>query len=165
MKAREVNTVDQSPAGVVGEQARPRGVVHVLRTSTRTGFVFLRFSVTALLSAGIDNVLFYAVFRATGNIALSQVSARIVSLLFNYRALRLAVFLSDQRHHVLLSRYLPLAAVNTSISYVCIRLLSAATPLSVVSSKIVAETALFVANFVVQRAFIFAHRPLGHRVS
>ena len=165
MRAGDIHTTSTVSDEFGHKLDMPRGAVHALRTSTRPSLVFLRFSMTALFTAGIDNLLFYLVFRATGNIAAAQVSARIVSMSFNYRLLRFAVFRSDQRHHVLLSRYLPLVAVNTLISYECIRLLSSSTPLSVVASKVVVETTLFIANFVIQRFFVFAHRPRASHVS
>lgn len=129
-----------------------------LRRSGRTHLVLFRFAIISLSSAAIDNLVFYLVFRATGNIAGAQLAARSVSVFFNYRFVRRAVFFSDHAHNVLLPRYLLLVAANALISYAGIRLLSSATPLTVMESKIAAETLLFAANFAVQRAFIFTRR-------
>jgi putative flippase GtrA len=138
-----------------GVQPRPQ----YLRDSMRTHILLLRFCATSLATAVIDNGVFYLVFYATGTIFGAQIVARAVSVLFNYRFVRSTVFCSDKGHHTLLPRYLALAAANVALSYLGIRLLSAYTPLSVFVSKIVAETILFVANFTIQRAFIFTHRP------
>jgi putative flippase GtrA len=130
-----------------------------LRDSMRAHVVLLRFCATSLATAVIDNGVFCLVFYATGTILGAQIAARTVSVLFNYRFVRNTVFCSDKGHHTLLPRYLALVAANVALSYLGILLLSSYTPLSVFASKIVAETILFVANFTIQRAFIFTHRP------
>jgi putative flippase GtrA len=130
-----------------------------LRDSMRTHVVLLRFCALSFTTAILDNVAFYVVFHASGTILGAQIIARTASLLFNYRFVRSSVFCSSKGHHTLLPRYLALAAANLLLSYAGIRLLSSLTPMSVILSKIVAETILFAANFTVQRAFIFKHRP------
>jgi putative flippase GtrA len=129
-----------------------------LRDSMRAHIVLLRFCALSFTTAILDNVVFYLVFRATGSILGAQTAGRIVSVTFNYRFVRSAVFCSDKSHHSLLPRYMALVAANAVLSYAGIRLLSSLTPLSVPVSKIAAETILFVANFTIQRAFIFTHR-------
>jgi putative flippase GtrA len=138
-----------------GVQPRPQ----YLRDSMRTHVVLLRFCALSFTTAVIDNLVFYLVFHATGAIFGAQTAGRIVSVTFNYRFVRSAVFCSDKGHHSLLPRYMALVVANALLSYLGIRLLSAYTPLSVFASKIVAETILFVVNFTIQRAFIFTHRP------
>jgi putative flippase GtrA len=137
-------------------ESTPRA--QTLRDSMRTSFVLVRYCTISLITGVIDNLTFYLVFHATGSIAAAQTAGRIASMLFNYRAVRQAVFCSDQHHHILLPRYLSLVAVNALISYTGIRLLSAFTPLSVVQSKLLMETLMFFANFVIQRVFIFTRR-------
>jgi putative flippase GtrA len=136
---------------------RPRS--RRLRDSMHTHVVLLRFCALSFVTAVIDNLIFYLVFHATGTILGAQIAARAISVTFNYRYVRRTVFFSDKGHNKLLPRYLALVAVNALLSYLGIRLLSAFTPLSVIASKIVAETLLFITNFAVQRAFIFTRRP------
>jgi putative flippase GtrA len=69
------------------------------------------------------------------------------------------VFFSDQSHAVLLPRYLALVAANAVISYTGIRAITAISPIGVFPAKILAETLLFIANFAIQRDFIFTRRP------
>ncbi len=135
------------------------GTAHSALHSSRTHLVLLRFGLSSLSSAAVDNLVFYLLFQATGSIAVAQFTGRLVSMFFNYRLVRRAVFFSDHAHHVVLPRYLLLVGANTVVAYVGIRLLSAATRLNVMESKIVAETLLFAANFMVQRAFVFTRRP------
>lgn len=147
--------------GAVLKPAKSRGRAQALRDSMSAHWVLLRFGGVSLASALVDNVVFYLVYHATGAIAGAQLAGRIVSVFFNYRFVRRAVFFSDQHHRILLPRYLSLVAVNALISYAGIRLLSAITPLGVVPSKVLTETLLFAANFAVQRALIFSRRPLA----
>lgn len=135
--------------------SRPR----YLLGSMRTHVVLLRFCALSFTTAVLDNVAFYIAFHATGTILGAQIIARTASVWFNYRFVRSTVFCSDKGHHTLLPRYLALAAANLLLSYAGIQLLRSTTHLSVLACKIVAETILFLANFAVQRAFIFTHRP------
>src|SRR5580704_16291497 len=139
--------------------------VQVLRDSTRTHIVFLRFTTISLASAVVDNVAFYLVFHVTGTILGAQIAARCVSVFVNYRLVRSLVFFSHHEHRMVLPRYLTLAGVNAAVAYAGIRLIVAYTPLSVILAKIVAETLLFVANFAIQRAFIFRRHPLADHAS
>jgi len=155
--------VDNSAGGMnstvrsINSVGDPGSRFHGLRNSMRMHHVFLRFGASSLVCATIDNLVFYVVYRATGTIAGAQISARAVSVIFNYLLVHRAVFVSDQHHHVALPRYLGLIVFNAVLAYVGIRFLSAFTPLSVFASKIAAETLLFAANFAMQRRFIFAH--------
>src|SRR5580658_8306822 len=132
-----------------------RARAKALRESPHAHVVLLRFSTISLVSALIDNLMFYFVFHATGNIAGAQIAARIASVSVNYRLVHRLVFCSDREHHTLLPRYLLLALANAAIAYAGIRALSAYTAMGVMPAKIVAESLLFIANFTIQRAFIF----------
>ncbi|HVV47536.1 MAG TPA: GtrA family protein [Bryobacteraceae bacterium] len=128
-----------------------------LRTSTRLHFVLLRFSMISLSSSILDNLVFYAVFHATGTILGAQGVAKTASVLFNYYFVRRSVFFSGGGHQIQFPRYVLLAGLNALLSYAGIRILAAATPLGVMRSKILVETFLFGFNFLMQRAWIFRH--------
>ncbi len=126
---------------------------------SQTGVAVLRFGAASLLSAVVDNVIFYLVFHSTGRIFEAQIAARCVSVAFNYALVRSSVFRSVAGHGVLLPRYLMLVALNALLSYTGIRLITAYSPVGVVPAKMLAETMLFLLNFVMQRAWVFGHRP------
>jgi putative flippase GtrA len=111
----------------------------------------------SLISSVIDNAVFYLAFRATGLIALSQATGRIVSVLFNYAAVRNTVFRSGQPHGILLPKYLLLVSVNALLSYAGIRFLVSVSPVPVVAAKMIAETILFVLNYAAQKVYVFRH--------
>lgn len=157
-KHQAIPIVEQ-PIRTIYEPGNPTSHFQPLRDSMRIYFVLMRFSMISLITAVLDNVTFYLVFHATGTIAGAQLAARTVAVLFNYRAVRKAVFFSDQSHAVLLPRYLALVAANAVISYTGIRAITAISPIGVFPAKILAETLLFIANFAIQRDFIFTRRP------
>jgi putative flippase GtrA len=89
----------------------------------------------------------------------------MAAVLFNYGAARRAVFLSRERHRVLLPKYLLLVAGSGLASYGLIHLLRSALPVSVMAAKVSAETLLFLVNFFIQRDFVFTRRRSGQGVT
>jgi putative flippase GtrA len=111
----------------------------------------------SLVSSAIDNGVFYLAFRATALIALSQVIGRVISVLFNYAAVRNTVFRSGESHTILLPKYLFLVTLNALLSYAGIRFLVSISPIPVVGAKMSAETLLFVLNYAAQKIYVFRH--------
>ena len=151
-------TILEEPIRTIYEPGNPTSHFHPLLDSMRIGYVLLRFSMIGILSAVLDNLLFYLLFRATGSIIGSQIGARVTTIFFNYSAVRRAVFLSDEPHRVLLPRYLLLAATSCGLSYTGITILTAAFQVNVLLAKILIETSLFVVNLTVQREWVFKKR-------
>jgi putative flippase GtrA len=132
--------------------------------STKIYFVLLRFTLASLLSAVLDSALFLVVFGFSASILISQASARMVSMLFNYTAVKRAVFFSEQKHANTFPKYLTLVIVSGTVSYLLIRFLTTFFSMSVLAAKISAESLVFLANFAIQRDFIFTrHRETGTR--
>jgi putative flippase GtrA len=129
-----------------------------LRDSMNIYFVLLRFGSISLMTSGLDNLLFYILFHATGVVAASLFGARVVSLMFNYTAVRKAVFFSRAQHRIVLPRFLLLGAANVCLSYVLISFVTGILAVPVMPAKISVETCLFLANFAIQRDFIFRRR-------
>ena len=132
--------------------------------SMKIYFVLLRFTLASLLSAVIDSALFLVVFGFGASILISQASARAVSMLFNYTAVKRTVFYSDQRDSSTFPKYLMLVIVSGTVSYFLIRFLTTFSSMPVLAAKISAESIVFLANFAIQRDFIFAkNRGAGKR--
>lgn len=123
--------------------------------------VFFRFAAVSLLSALVDNALFFASFFFSTNILASQIVGRTGSLLFNYLANRTAVFHSGSEIATTLPRYLCLAACLLMGSYGLIRLAVSVWGMDVLLAKLGAETLLFFLSFVVQKLLIFSGRRTG----
>lgn len=126
--------------------------------SMRIYFVLMRFSAVSLLTAVLDNAVFIASYWLGGSIALSQILGRCVAVLFNYGAARSAVFLSNERHRVILPRYLALVLFSGLLSYSLIRVLDTYTALPVIWAKLLVESTLFLVNFAIQRDFVFTRK-------
>ncbi len=150
--------VVEEPIETIYEAGNPTSHFEPLRDSMRIYFVLLRFTFISMLSALIDNLMFLVLYRASGVVAASLIGARLIALIFNYVTVRRAVFLSREQHRVVLPRYLLLAAANVCLSYALISFLSRVLSMDVIAAKISVETLLFIANFAIQRDFVFARR-------
>lgn len=117
--------------------------------------VLLRFGLVSLLSAGLDNLVFFLVYSSTSSILAAQVVGRTLSMLFNYSASKRAVFLSRERNVIIFPKYCVLVFINALVSYCLISFISSHTPVPVMWCKIMVESVLFLANFAIQRDFIF----------
>ncbi len=125
--------------------------------SMKIYFVLFRFTLTSLVSALIDNSVFIVIFGVSSSIAISQLSARIVATTFNYSAVRKIVFFSDKSPLSTLPKYLSLVAISGLVSFFLIKIMLSYLPFSVIGAKICAESLIFLANFSIQRDFIFVN--------
>jgi glycosyltransferase involved in cell wall biosynthesis len=148
--------VIEQPIRTIYEPGNPTSHFEPLRDSMRIYFVLLRFGIISMLTAVLDNILFYTFFHASANVAGALFGARLIALGFNYAAVRKAVFLSREQHRIALPRYLLLAVANVALSYSLIIFLSVHLAFNVVTAKIAVESVLFIANFAIQRDFVFA---------
>jgi hypothetical protein len=57
-----------------------------------------------------------------------------------------------------LPRYLLLVAASCGLSYMGIKILTAALPANILLAKVIAETLLFITNLTIQREWIFTRR-------
>jgi len=126
-----------------------------LLDSFRIYFVLLRFTFVSLISALLDNAVFAAAFLCWPNLGAAQVAGRVLATLFNFWGNRNTVFRSKEQVARTLPKYLLLVVVSGAMSYGLIRLFSRPGVMDVYAAKILAETVLFFANFVVQRDFVF----------
>lgn len=126
--------------------------------SMRIYFLLFRFSVLSFLTALLDNLVFSWAFGTTGSIGKSQVLARLMAMTLNYLGVRNLVFHSQQPHRVVLPKYVCLVISNGLLSYVMIQFMHQRLGLRAILAKLIAEGLLFVANFAIQRDFVFAKR-------
>lgn len=129
-----------------------------LLDSMRIYFILLRFGMLSLLTALVDNAVFFSAFRWTGSVARSQIAGRLAAVLFNYGAARRVVFLSRQSHRVVLPKYLLLVLGSGLLSYALIRLFVSGLSMNIMAAKLLAEGLIFIVNFTMQRDFVFTKR-------
>jgi len=72
--------VIEQPIRTIYEPGNPSSHFRPLHDSMRIYFVLLRFSLISVATAALDNLTFFGLFSATGNILLSQAGARIASV-------------------------------------------------------------------------------------
>jgi putative flippase GtrA len=150
--------VSEQRIRTIYEAGNPTSHFRPFRDSIRICYALLRFGLIGLASAVLDHVAFYLLFGATASVPAALAAARLISMDFNYSAVKNAVFLSDESHRNLLPRYLLLVAANAALSYTGIQFVTSTALMGAVPAKILVETVLFAANFIIQRDFIFTRR-------
>lgn len=151
----------QEPIRTIYLDGNQHSHFHPIRDSMRIYVLLLRFSILSLVTALIDNLVFALTLGATGSIGQSQTVARLIAMTFNYAGARRLVFHSRQRQAVVLPKYVLLVICNGFLSYALIRLLHERVGMQTIAAKILVEGALFIANFAIQRDFVFTRREAG----
>lgn len=133
-----------------------------LLDSMRIYFTLIRFTLSSVVTALIDNLAFVALFAGLASILpsrpavlLSQLGGRGIAMAFNYTVGKRLVFASAQRHVQAFPRYLLLVVAAGVVSFMMITYLSEVLGLGVVPAKMLSEGLLFVPSFVIQRDLVF----------
>ncbi len=143
----------EQPIRTIYAPGNPTSHFNPLKDSMRIGFVLARFTMLSLGTAVLDNLVF---FLAIGlGAPAAQVIARAVAVCVNYPLARRAVFLSKEPGATTLMRYLALVTGSGLVSFALLTLLQHRLGWNVLDSKIAAESALFIVNFIVQRDWVF----------
>lgn len=129
-----------------------------VRDSLRIYFVLFRYTIVSLLTALLDNAVFWGATGFGAGIGVAQILARCASLTFQYGFVRNAVFRSTVGHRHALPRYLCLVAGSGAVAYLLISMLHHRFGISVMRAKIAVESGLFFVNFLIQRSIVFAAR-------
>ncbi len=153
--------VVEEPIKTIYEPGNKSSHFNPIVDSMKIYFVLLRFGSVSMITALLDNLIFYLVYRRTGHVLGAQIVARVFAVTFNYSMVRRSVFDSRQKHKSVLPKYLGLVVVSGTASYGGIRWLTAAFGIGAVAAKLVVETFLFFVNFAVQRVFIFKPQENG----
>ena len=123
--------------------------------SMKIYFVLFRFTLASLSSALIDYAVFILIYGLTSNLLAGQACARLVSMLYNYSVVKKMVFFSGEQVTRTFPKYLALVIFSGTISYLLIKVLTQFSPLPVIAAKAIVESLVFLANFAIQRDFIF----------
>ena len=126
--------------------------------SIKIYFVFIRFAAISLISAAIDFALFFLIYWLKKNIFLAVLLGRILSATFNFKLNQHLAFKSKNCWLPAALKYTTLASFLGLIAYSLIKLIHD-FGINVYSSKIIAEIALFILSFTIQRFFIFNKAP------
>ncbi len=126
-----------------------------LRDSMRIYFVLLRFTGASVLTAILDNAVFWGVLQLTATPLSAQVFGRLAAVMANFQMNRRLVFQTSTSGSRVWSRYLGLVAVSGSASYLGLTALHLHFGIPLLGAKLLAETLLFFVNFLVQRDWVF----------
>ena len=148
-------SIVEQPISTVYLQGNKSSHFNPIIDSMRIYFVLLRFTLASLLTTVIDYTVFIFVYNLSASISASQASARLIAMGFNYAAVKKAVFYSEKTVANTFPKYFALVCVSGFVSYLLIKGLSVYTSLPVLAAKIFAESIVFLANFAIQRDFIF----------
>ncbi len=126
-----------------------------LLDSMRIYFVLFRYTSASLLSAIVDYIVFIGVYPIINNILLSTYTSRLVSLFVNYFLVRNSVFYSKNKIVSTFPKYLLLVIISGFLSASLIYCFHNYIGISILLSKIIAETGLYFMNFAIQKKYIF----------
>jgi len=122
------------------------------------------FVLTSLLGFVVDVALFAVIIDAAFDgashfeaVASATVAARVVSALFNFALNRQLVFQSKEKASKALGRYFTLAAGLLVSSALLTTVVAWLLQGHVVWAKIIVDGCLFVASYLLQRRWVFAH--------
>ena len=123
--------------------------------SLKIYFVFFRFSVISLLTAGIDLITFVISYSLLSSVFLAIFISRVVAGIFNFTMAKKYVFKSGEDTIPELLKYIITLIVLMLISVNLINFLVSAININVYVSKIISEIILFLLSFVIQRTVVF----------
>ncbi len=150
--------VVEEPIQAVYAPGNPTSHFRPFQDSLRIGFVLARFSLLSFATAVLDNVVFFAAMQTGLAIPAAQLTARAAAVMFNYPLARRAVFHSGEPHTTTFTRYALLAVASGYASYHLLSFLNSSLGWPVQISKVVAESILFLVNFLIQRDFVFTRK-------
>lgn len=146
--------IEQIPISTVYLDNNSASHFNPLIDSIKIYFVFIRFAAISLLSAAVDFTLFSFMYWAKKNIFLAVLVGRVLSATFNFQLNHHLAFKSKHKLLPAAIKYATLASFLGLIAYSLIKFIHS-FGINVYSSKIIAEIALFILSFTVQRFFIF----------
>jgi glycosyltransferase involved in cell wall biosynthesis len=132
--------------------------------SMKIYFLLIRFAFSSAFASLTDFVVFAVSYNfISKNILYSIISGRLIASVINFSINRRLVFHNSERILVPAVKYYVLAAIIAVMAYNMIVMMVSHLGMSVLLSKILAETLLFIASFSIQRDFIF-HAQNGYDI-
>lgn len=128
--------------------------------SMRIYLVFARFVLASVAAFLVDILLFALFIELAWGIFAATYVARAVSASFNFLCNKYLVFRSRQHARIPreMAGYTALVLVTATVSGFLVSLISSKTAANVVLVKVAVDSLLFLANFVLQRFFLFGRR-------
>lgn len=153
--SRQHLTIKEVPIETVYFDQNKRTHFHPLYDSMKIYFVLLRFSLSSVLTAVVDYVVWAICFEISAMLLMSLVVGRIVASLVNFALNKRFVFQSSRGVAFCLISYSALVVAVLAASYGLIIFFSQFLGVHERVAKIIAETCLFFFTFTIQRDYIF----------
>ena len=119
-------------------------------------FLLFRFFLSSLTTSIIDYIVFIISLSSGFDIALATIFARLLAGSYNYQVNKNIVFKDKDSSINSFIKYWILVMILGTISFLCITWLSTLTNIPISAAKIIVETLLFIASFVLQRDVVFS---------
>ena len=128
-----------------------------IKDSLRIYFVLFKFILCSLFCFGLDIVLFFIFYTLWQDVFICTYSARILSGIANFSLNKYTVFQSKSGKQYLkeLFAYVLLAIVIASLSAGLVKIIILFNT-NIIITKMVVDTLLFLASFMVQKKVIFS---------
>lgn len=126
--------------------------------SLKIYFVLFRFMLLSLLTTTLDFTVFSLLSFQGVSILDCQLAARVLSVLFNYPLAKKIVFHFEGGNSYPFFKYIILVLINFIISFSIINYCVSHFNMAPVIAKVMVESTLFLANFAIQRDFIFTKK-------
>ncbi len=154
--------VRQLPIATVYEDGNKSSHFNPLRDSLMIYLVFLRFMFASMVTAVVGLTAYHVAHRLTASLLVSEIALCVVGVVVNFLLCREVVFRSRRRLLPTFAKFLGLVCAVGVVSYFITWGLTELLPIGVIAARIVAALVLYLANFAVQRDFIFQMRDASH---
>ncbi len=131
-----------------------------VRDSLRIYRDIIKFSCSSLLSFLLDYLLFSVIFSLSGSKAISNLTARVFSSIFNFMLNKKLVFGNKESLAKSALKYFSLAAVILAVNTLLLELLARYAVKNAYIAKIIVEVLLFMFSWTMQRCFVFKKKGL-----
>lgn len=133
-----------------------------LLDSFKIYFVLFRYILSSIVTAVFDFIVFLVVFPLTGgNVLVSTYLSRGAAVCLNYALVKNMVFDSRQKILRTFPAYLLLVCISGFISAAMVTYMQESFQIDARIGKLIAEFLLYLANFLIQRDFIFKPSDSG----
>ena len=147
--------IRQVPIETIYQDGNASSHFNPIVDSAKIYLVLLRSVFASMVTTVVDFVVFMVCARYLSSVMVTTYASRAAAVIVNYAMVRSMVFHSHERIVRTLPKYLVLVATSGFLSAALVTHFITFYGMRLIVAKIVAETTLYAANFVVQRNLIF----------
>lgn len=126
-----------------------------VQDSLRIYSTFIKYSISSLMSVGIDYLFFILASLITDNIWIMVATGRVTSAGINFYVNKKVVFKNSEKMGWQIAKYLFLVCFSGMITGSALKILTSLTGCNIILLKIIVETAMYFFNYKVQKWIVF----------